>query len=128
MHERTQTKIVRSATSYEKVEVAVDNTETVSFPDKNGKLVVEITPYRSMGIAQVVAMTTEQSTKIANYARRQSKILTELGRTDLLLDVTYVPEEKWTDDILRRIRGGSAVFPILSLRTVPIEYVKHLLQ
>ncbi len=128
MHERTRTTVVRSVTSYETVEIAVDNTETVSFPDKNGKLVVEITPYPGMGIAQVVTMTMEQSTKIAKYARRQSKILAELGRTDLVLDVTYVPEEKWSEDILRRVPGGSALFPILSLKTVPIQHVKHLFQ
>ncbi len=115
-------------TSYETVEIAVDNTEAVSFPDKNGKLVVEITPYPNMGIAQVVTMTTEQSKKIGDYARRQTKTLIELGRTDLLLDVTYVPEEKWRDDLLRRVPGGSAVFPIVSLKTVPMEHVKHLLQ
>ncbi len=94
MHERIQITVARSVTSYETVEIGVDNTAAVSFPDKNGNLVVEITPYPSMGIAQVVTMTTKQSKKITDYARRHSKILVELGRADLLLDVTYVPEEK----------------------------------
>ena len=106
------------------MEITEESTEAVTFPDKNGNLIVEITPYPSMGIAQVVIMSPEQSREIAEYTRRQCNILQELGKADLLLDITYIPEEKWKDEILRRVPAGSTVFPVADLRTVPLEHVK----
>ena len=94
MHQKTRAKFLRSRTSYTTMQLTEESAEAVTFPDKNGNLVVEITPHPSLGIAQVVIMSPEQSGKIAEYTRRQCDILRELGRSDLLLDITYVREGK----------------------------------
>jgi len=127
MPPKTRAKVARSTTAYGKLEIVERNTEAVSLRDPENNLVMEVTPYPSLGIAQVVRMTTEQSRKVAEYTMKQSGVLRELGRTDLLLDITYVSERNWSKTPLRKIPAGTAVFPVLEVRTVPLEQVKQYL-
>ena len=124
---KTGAKVARSTTAYGKLEIVERDTEAVSLRDPENNLVMEVTPYPGLGLAQVVMMTPDQSRKVAEYTLKQSGVLRELGRTDLLLDITYVPERNWSKASLRRIPAGTAVFPVLDVRTVPLEQVKRYL-
>ncbi len=101
-------------------------TEAFSIIDQERDLVLEITPCPRLGVAHVVTMTGEQARKISEYSRKRSDMLRELGRTDLLLDITYVPTRGWNEENLRSIPGGSTIFPVLDAKTVPISLVKAL--
>lgn len=116
----------RSTTSYGGVEIAQDDTEAISLVEPKSLLVVEITPYPSLGIAQVVRMTHEQSKRITDYTRK-SRVLKEVARTDLLLDITYVPQRNWSETVLRKIPAGTAIFPVVDVETLPIEKAKKYL-
>jgi len=113
--------------SYQGSRIEQVGTEALSIRDTERNIVLEITPYPTLGIAQVVTMTSEQSRKVAEYSNSQSKILKEIGRAELLLDITYLPERNWNQTALIPIPAGSAVFPVLDAKTVPIERVKRYL-
>ena len=102
-------------------------TEAFSFLDAERDLVMEITPCPRLGVAHVVTMTGDQARRVSEYTRTRSEMLHELGRTDLLLDITYVPTRSWNRENLRAIPRGSSVFPVLDAKTVPINAVKPLL-
>ena len=127
MEKKTQAKVVLSTTGYRRSEAVERNTEAITVPGPEENTVLEITPYHSLGLAQIATMTIEQSQRIVEYLRRQSKVLEELERTNLLLDVTYVPERSWNEHTLQKIPAGSAVFPVLELETVPILHVRQYL-
>ena len=127
MGQNTRAKVALSTTGYRGSEVAEKNTEAITIPGPEKNTVLEITPYPSLGMAQIATMTSEQSQRIADYLRRQSKVLEELDETDLLLDLTYVPARSWNERTFRRIPAGSAVFRVLELETVPILHVKQYL-
>ena len=103
------------------------DTEAFSIVDSERDVVMEITPCPRLGVAHVVTMTNDQARKVSEYSRAHSKMLRELGRTNLLLDITYVPERNWNHETLRTIPGGSAVFPVLDAKTVPIDALKQFL-
>ena len=124
MSERVRAKVSLSIAAYQHSRLEQIDTEAVSIHDAERNVVLEITPYPSHGIAQVVTMTPNQSRKIAEYSRSQSKILKEIGGAELLLDITYVPERNWDRTMPVEIPAGSAVFPVLDAKTVPIESVK----
>ena len=124
MSERVRAKVSLSIAAYQHSRLEQIDTEAVSIHDAERNVVLEITPYPSHGIAQVVTMTPNQSRKIAEYSRSQSKILKEIGGAELLLDITYVPERNWDRRTPVEIPAGSAVFPVLDAKTVPIESVK----
>ena len=124
MSERVRAKVSLSIAVYQHSRLEQIDTEAVSIHDAERNVVLEITPYPSHGIAQVVTMTPNQSRKIAEYSRSQSKILKEIGGAELLLDITYVPERNWDRTMPVEIPAGSAVFPVLDAKTVPIESVK----
>src|SRR5205823_8773522 len=124
MSERVRAKVSLSIAAYQHSRLEQIDTEAVSIHDAERNVVLEITPYPSHGIAQVVTMTPNQSRKIAEYSRSQSKILKEIGGAGLLLDITYVPERNWDRRTPVEIPAGSAVFPVLDAKTVPIESVK----
>lgn len=125
MDDKSRAKVARSVTTYRGLELVEDNTEAVTISDPQHNVVVEITPYPGTGLAQIVTMTDEQSRRITGYLRKQSRVLRELNRTELLLDITYIPEKKWRDDTLAKVHKGSALFPVMDLRTVPIGRVKQ---
>ncbi len=102
-------------------------TEAFSFLDSERDLVIEITPCPRLGVAHIVTMTGDQARKVSEYARTRSEMLHELGQTNLLLDITYVPSRSWNQENLRTIPRGSSVFPVLDAKTVPINAVKPLL-
>jgi len=102
-------------------------TEAFSVVDAERNLVMEITPCPRLGIAHVVTMTEDQARRVSEYQNARSRMLRELGQTRLLLDITYVPTGSWNPENLRTIPGGSAIFPVLEAKTVPIKMVKPLL-
>jgi len=124
MSERVRAKVSLSIAAYQHSRLEQIDTEAVSIHDAERNVVLEITPYPSHGIAQVVTMTPNQSRKIAEYSRSQSKILKEIGGAGLLLDITYVPERNWDRRTPVEIPASSSVFPVLDAKTVPIESVK----
>ncbi len=103
------------------------DTEAISIFDSGRDLVMEITPCPRLGVAHVVTMTEDQARRVSEYSKAQSKMLRELGRTNLLLDITYVPARNWNRETLRTIPSGSALFPVLDAKTVPINALKTLL-
>ena len=117
-------KVALSVAAYRGFSIQETSTEAFSILDREKGLVLEITPYRNLGVAQIVTMTLDQSRRIAEYSKKQSEILREMGRNDLFLDVTYVAEKNWNKATLGRIPAGSAVFPVLEEKTVPIQHVK----
>ncbi len=125
MRRRTRARIILSTTGYSSSKAVEKNTETITVQDSDRNTVLEITPYPSLGVAQVATMTFEQSQKIAEYLRRHSRVLKELERADLLVDITYVPSRSWNESTFKRIPAGSAVFPVLELATVPISHVEE---
>jgi len=102
-------------------------TEAFSFLDTERDLVMEITPCPRLGVAHIVTMTGDQARRVSEYVRTRSEMLHELGLTDHLLDITYVPTRSWNQENLKTIPRGSSVFPVLEAKTVPINAVKPLL-
>ena len=125
MNQINRVRILKSTTAYGDKELNQENTQAVTFPNRENNLLVEVTPYPSLGLAQIVTMTPEQARRVMDYSVKRSKMLRDLRREDLLLDITLVPERSWRDKLLSKIPAGSAVFPVRELRTVPIGTVKH---
>ena len=123
----SRVKVALSMAAYQESRIEQVDTEAVSIEDKERQIVLEITAYSALGIAQVVAMTPEQSRNVAEFSNSQSKMLNEIGGAELLLDITYVPERNWNRRTRIPIPAGSAVFPVLDAKTVPIEHVKRYL-
>src|SRR5436309_16134576 len=107
MSERVRAKVSLSIAAYQHSRLEQIDTEAVSIHDAERNVVLEITPYPSHGIAQVVTMTPEQSRQVAEHSRSQTQILRDIGGAKLLLDITYVPERtcNWTTPV--EITAGS---------------------